>query len=121
MRRLTLEDIKAPRPVHYVETLYGSQIGLRRISAKAVLKLQGAALPDGTIADAESTNREILRASIADPEPTDDLIAWLEDDARAYLDLIRQVLAYNGLSAEAQAESARTFREGVSESETLPT
>lgn len=120
MEKLTLDHIKAPRPVHYVETLYGFQIGLRRVSARKVMELQRLGEAGGAKDDPIGAYRDIVRASLADPEPSDELLDWLEHDWKAFLDLGKAALHLNGLTPEAQVEAAQTFRESSSGPEGVP-
>lgn len=112
MERLTLEQIQAKRPVHWVDTAYGVQVGLKKISAAVLLEFQTFRGPDGSLTDPLAAYRLLVRSSVAEPAPTPDVMAWLEDDWDAFFALARQALAFNGLSPKAQADANSTFREG---------
>lgn len=117
---LSLEALKARKETHYVDTLYGGKLGLRRLSTGVVMKLRQAVGPDGAVADADAANRMIVKASVVEPALDDEGLVALEDDARAYLDLINQILDLNGLSAAAQKSAAGDFRTGDQQPAAVP-
>lgn len=110
--KVTLEDLRAKRKLTYVDTLYGERMGLRRISTKLAMRLKDRVGPDGQAADPETLNREVLRWSVQDPEPTDEVLEFLEEDGAAFVDLLLKIQALNGFSEDAQRQAARDFRPG---------
>lgn len=118
--RLTLERLRQLRRPEYVDTLYGAQVGIVRLSAGFVLRMREQVGDDGQPRDPIAANRSILRESLVEPEPTDEVLEALESDVRAYADLIQRILVHNGLTAEDRRTSARDFRGGGSGPEALP-
>jgi hypothetical protein len=106
---ITLLELKARRTVVYVETMYGGPMGLRRLSVGDAMALRelGKDQP-------EEANRRLVLASVVEPALDDDGLHALENDMRAFMDLIAKILEHNGLGDLAQKAMARTFRAGDS-------
>lgn len=117
---ISLDALKKRRQVYYIDTLYGGQLGLRRLSTGTVMALRKAIGPDGAPADTDAANRMIVKASVIEPELDDEAVVALEDDARAYLDLINKILELNGLTAAAQKSAASDFRAGDQQPAEVP-
>lgn len=125
MERLTLEKLKAPRGLVFVETLYGGSVGLRRLTIQELSDIQsGSPGPSASPHEHLPTNRALVALSVAEPSLDDDAMLALEQDARAFLDLIEKILDLNGLSPKAAKEAARadqaTFRAGDPGSQGTP-
>ena len=119
-KTMTLAALKAGRPLHYVQTMYGEDpIGLRPLSTRVAMRLRGEAGKEAPL-DPEEVNRLVVSSSVADPKLDEEGLAALENDAPAYLDLIQQILAFNGMTPAAQRSAARDFRDGDSEPGGVP-
>lgn len=120
MERLSLEQVRAARPATWVDTEYGVQVGLKRISAQVLLDFQKFKGDGDTLVNPLDAYRMLIRSGVAEPEPTDEVMAWLESDWKAFFALGRQILEFNGLGKKEQAEAGSTFREGSDGPEQLP-
>jgi len=113
--RLTLEKLKRAR-VTYIETMYGGEMGIRPVSL-AVLMRWHHRKEAGDDIDPIEMNRDLIRESVVDPALDEEALAAIEADARAYQDLVTRIQHLNGLTAEDQRASARSFCAGDSGSE----
>lgn len=117
---ISLDALRAPKPVHYIDTMYGGQVGLKRLGTRTAMSLRASVGPDGQPSDPHAANRLIVAVSIVEPELDDAALDALEDDMQAYMDLIQKILDFNGLTTSAQKAAGRTFRPGDGESTGLP-
>lgn len=55
--------------------------------------------------------RAVLKATIIDPKPDSEFLAYIEGDSAAFRDLGEKALYFNGLTEKARDEITETFRE----------
>jgi hypothetical protein len=88
----------AQRPLE-IPTLYGdgtAKVSVRRLSMGEVAKLQAMFAEAGEdFPRVCAANREMLRACVVEPSPTDEILDELEDDHVACTDLIQRIRAHN--------------------------
>lgn len=113
MKRLSLEDLRNSKPaVTFVDTQYGGQVGIRRMSVRAASELQKMAKAAEASPDLLAFGRALLLAAVVEPPLDEASITALEEDAGAFNDLITKILDHNGMTEDAQKRSARDFRAG---------
>lgn len=115
-KTITLDQIKNGAPLRYVDTLYGGQMGVRRMSLKLARRCDELHRDASSSFEASrDVTRDVVRWCVQDPKLDDDTIAKMEDDAPAWAHLLQQLAAVNARTPAAQVEIDKTFRAGNGE------
>ena len=111
-RVLTLEEIKARRPLTYVDTPTWGRLGLRRrMNVASLLACRSAMSEDGAVRDELESMLLLVQHGVADPKLDREAVeAMAEEDGAGFLLLFAEVMAALGIGRNEQQEAARTFR-----------